>query len=131
MINKPVTITYLSLFTLSESGSPTTTRYSSGAKITGSEWHEVSRDQLMDRYLFKRYYTTMKSSSLIKTVSVSTMGTSIQLKNTHIQMLHLFSDTVLKNLLNTKMERSMLRPIAFSILILNEWRPIHFKWIFR
>lgn len=46
-------------------------------------------------------------------------------------VFHLLSETVLKNLLNIKMERSMSLPTVFSTLTLNEWRPIHFKWIFR
>jgi len=40
----------------------------------------------MDRYLFKRYCTTTRSSLLVKTVSVFTMGASIYLKmlTTHV-----------------------------------------------
>jgi len=53
------------------------------------------------------------------------------LENAHNPMFQMFSHIVLRNLLNTKMERSMLQPTAFFTLMFNEWCPIHFKWIFR
>ena len=42
-----------------------------------------------------------------------------------------FNDLVLKNLPNTKMERSMSQLIDFFTSMPNEWWPILFKWIFR
>ena len=42
-----------------------------------------------------------------------------------------FNDLVLKNLPNTKMERSMSQPTASFTSMLNAWWQIRFKWIFR